>query len=160
MRTHQTPEQKTFERRRSFGHQVNHLARLFARSLGARIKPLGVAPGQFAQLLALYEEDSLTQSELCERVRIDPSTMAHSLKRMERDGLVKRTRDSADRRQTKVHLTSHAHALRNDLTRAAMHVNALALQDLGDGEADEVLASISKVIDNLESDLEPDEARA
>ena len=33
------------------------LARLMAQALRAKISPLGVVPGQFAQLLALYEEE-------------------------------------------------------------------------------------------------------
>jgi hypothetical protein len=40
-------------RHSSLGDQVNHLARLLAHALGARIAPLGVVPGQVAQLLAL-----------------------------------------------------------------------------------------------------------
>ncbi|HEY8111643.1 MAG TPA: helix-turn-helix domain-containing protein [Actinomycetes bacterium] len=46
-----------------------------------RIAPHGVVPGQFAQLLALYEEDDLTQRELCDRIRIEQATMANTLQR-------------------------------------------------------------------------------
>lgn len=72
----------------SLGYQVNHLARMLAQALRERIAPLGVVPGQFAQLLVLHEQDGLTQAQLCERVRIEQPTMANTLARMERDGLI------------------------------------------------------------------------
>ena len=40
-----------------------------------------MVPGQFAQLLALYEEEPLTQRELSDRVQIEQPTMAYTLKR-------------------------------------------------------------------------------
>lgn len=155
---HQEPnahnEIPTFVRRRSLGYQVNHLARLLAQSIRARIEPLGVVPGQFAQLLALYEQDGLTQTELCQRVRIDQSTMAHTLKRMERDGLVTRTRATNDRRQVQVHLTPRALKIRGELENAARQVNTLALQGLTQPEAERLLAALAQLIDNLEDDQE------
>jgi len=81
------------QRTESMGYLVNHLARLLANALRARTAPDGVVPGQFAQLLALYEQDGVTQAQLCEQVSIDQSTMAHTLKRMERDGLIRRVPD-------------------------------------------------------------------
>lgn len=71
-------------RRESLGYQVNHLARLLAQALAAQIAPFGVVPGQFAQLLALFEQDGMTQRELCDRVRIEQPTMANTLQRMQR----------------------------------------------------------------------------
>lgn len=154
-----TKEQAAFERQRSLGYQVNHLARLLAQSIRVRIEPLGVVPGQFPQLLALYEQDGLTQTELCERVRIDQSTMAHTLKRMERDGLVTRTRGTRDRRQVQVHLTDHALEIRDELENAARRTNALALQDITPTNTEKLLDTLAAVIANLETDLKVSQNR-
>lgn len=136
----------------SLGYQVNYLARLLATALRTRIEPLGVVPGQFAQLLALYDEDGLTQTELGERVRIDQSTIAHTLKRMERDGLVKRTRSDTDRRQAVVRLTPKARALESALKAAAADVNALALAGLTGSEVSGLLSTLSRLVGNLAAD--------
>lgn len=141
------------DRRSSLGYQVNHLARLFARSLRARVEPHGVVPGQFAQLLALYEEDGLTQHELCKRVRIDQSTMAHTLQRMERDGLVRRVPDPGDRRRSLVILTARARSLQPVLTQAAVEVNGVASHGIRAADAAQLMTSIARLIANLESDL-------
>ncbi len=86
-------------REESLGYQVNHLARLLAQALAVSIAPYGVVPGQFAQLLALFEQDGLTQRELCDRVQIEQATMAKTLQRMQRDDLVQCNPDPDDRRR-------------------------------------------------------------
>ncbi|WP_326597367.1 MarR family winged helix-turn-helix transcriptional regulator [Streptomyces sp. NBC_01803] len=142
---------RDFERRESLGYQVNHLARLLAQALRARIEPHGIVPGQFAQLLALYEEDGLTQQELCARVRVDQSTMAHTLKRMERDGLIHRAPDPDDRRRAIITLSDRAWEVRPALVRAALEVNATATEGLGDSEVAALMDVVARLIRNLEA---------
>lgn len=136
----------------SLGYQVNHLARLLAASLRERIEPLGVVPGQFAQLLELYEQDGLTQSELCARVHVEQPTMANTLARMQRDGLIDRVPDPDDKRRSLVMLTPRARELRGDLVAAASTVNAIATRGLAAGEAEVLMSAINTAIANLTSD--------
>jgi DNA-binding MarR family transcriptional regulator len=138
-------------RHSSLGYQVNHLARLLAQALRRRTESAGVVPGQFAQLLALYEQDGLTQRELCERVRIEQPTMAVTLKRMERDGLVERVADPDDRRRARVLLTARSRRLEKRLTAAARDVNAVATEGLSDAEVEAFMATVSRLIANLEA---------
>ncbi|MFF4550564.1 MarR family winged helix-turn-helix transcriptional regulator [Streptomyces sp. NPDC001435] len=138
-------------REASLGYQVNHLARLLERALRLRIEEHGVVPGQFAQLLALYEQEGLTQRELCERVQIEQPTMANTLQRMERDGLIHRVPDPHDRRQAKVLLSDRARELQDPLVAAARDVNGLATRGLDVAEVTLLLSMIARAIENLES---------
>jgi DNA-binding MarR family transcriptional regulator len=118
-----------------------------------RIAPHGVVPGQFAQLLALYEEDDLTQRELCDRIRIEQATMANTLQRMQGDGLVDCVPDRTDRRRMRVRLTERARTLEADLVaRPARAVNAAATQGLSDEEVADFMRITATVIQNLEGD--------
>ena len=134
----------------SLGYEVNHLGRLLAHGLRARIEGLGVVPGQFAQLLALYEKDGLTQAELCELVEIEQPTMANTLARMQRDGLITREPDPADRRRSRVLLTDRAQALRPELVAAAQEVSALATAGLSATEVDAFFSTMATLVANLE----------
>jgi DNA-binding MarR family transcriptional regulator len=138
-------------RQQSLGYQVNHLARLFAQALAAGIAPYGVVPGQFAQLLALFEQDGLSQRELCDRVRIEQATMANTLQRMQRDGLVRCVPDPSDRRRIRVYLTDHARAIRHGLIAAARAVNASATEGFTDAEVASYLHLTARLIHNLET---------
>jgi DNA-binding MarR family transcriptional regulator len=143
------------DRRESLGYQVNHLSRLLAQALRERITGYGVVPGQFAQLLSLYEHDGVTQNELCEQVRIDQSTMAHTLKRMQRDGLIERHPDPADRRRAVIILTAHARDLEPSLLRAARQTNVAATRGFSDEELSSCLQLIERMIANLGSESAP-----
>jgi DNA-binding MarR family transcriptional regulator len=141
-------------RQSSLGYQINHLARLMAQALRARIAPLGVVPGQFAQLLALYEQDGLSQRELCERVRVEQPTMANTLRRMERDGLVRRLPDPGDGRRAVVMLTERAQGLQGALVSAARSVNSDATRDINEEELAALMATLARIISNLETNEE------
>jgi DNA-binding MarR family transcriptional regulator len=123
-----------FSKDDSAGYLVNHLARLFARDLQVRIKPLGLSTGTFPALLVLWERDGLTQRELIERLDVEQPTMTNTLARMERDGLIRRGKDPADGRAQRIWLTPAARALEGPATAAAAQVNARALASLSPEE--------------------------
>ena len=134
----------------SLGYQINHVARLLARDLEARIKPEGIALGAFPALLHLWEKDGLTQKELVARLGIEQPTLAATLARMERDGLVTRRRDEGDGRVQRVRLTPKARALREVAYGAAMDVNAKALQGFDEAERELLMALLRRVILSVE----------
>jgi DNA-binding MarR family transcriptional regulator len=134
----------------SLGYQVNLLARLFERALRDRIAPHGVVPGQFPALLCLYEQDGLTQAEIGGRVQIEQPTIAKTLQRMERDGLIRRAPDPDDRRRVRIHLTPRAHALEPTLAAAASAINARAIDGLTRAEAEHLLDTVRRIITNLD----------
>ncbi|HEX2078455.1 MAG TPA: MarR family transcriptional regulator [Longimicrobium sp.] len=143
-----------FDRQQSPGHLINYLARLFARALYRRIDRHGVTRGQFPVLLVLWEQEGATQTQLAERLAVEQPTMANTLKRMERDGLIVRVPDAEDRRQARIHLTPRGRALEEALIASARETNAVALADLDPAETQQFLALARRVIQNLERDSE------
>jgi len=128
------------------GYLVNHLARLFADGLRKRIAPLGIVPGQFPALLALWEKDGLTQKELLALLNIEQATLANTLTRMERDGLIVRREHPADARARTIHLTEKARSIRDSAYKAAMETNEEALTDLSDRERQGFLDFMQRTI--------------
>lgn len=139
-----------FDKARSAGYLTNLLARLFAQRLTEAIRPLGLAPAPFMTLLELWETDGLTQAELVARLAVEQATMAGTLARMERDGLISRQPHPTDRRAQTVHLTDRARALQGPATAAAAAVNARALSSLTEAEREELRALTARVIENLQ----------
>ena len=137
------------QREQSLGYVVNHVARLMAGALHDRIAPKGVVPGQFAQLLALYERDGLTQQELCEIVQVEQPTMANTLARMERDGLIVRQPHPKDGRKQLIYLTKKARSLEATLIESAQEVNANATAGLSEAERTGLMTLLAKVRTNL-----------
>jgi len=134
-----------FVRAASLGYVVNHVARLFARALDKRLARHGVALGQFAPLLILWEQEGITQSEVARRLDIEQPTMANTLRRMERDGLVVTSPDPHHRRQVLIHLSDKGRSLRAALTAEARNVNALAGAALDASELKALLGSLERM---------------
>ena len=73
---------------------------------------LGLTYPQYLAMLALWEEDGLSVSQLGERLRLDSGTLTPLLKRLEAQGLVSRLRAVEDERRVHVMLTSAGRKLR------------------------------------------------
>ena len=140
---------EAFRKTHSPGYLANHMARLFAQRLHERIRPLGLAPAQFVALLELWEGDGLTQRELVERLDVEQATMANTLNRMERDGLIERRAHKTDARARTVHLTDRAKALRAPAQAAAREVNAMAMADVPDDDRARFVAIMQSAIRSM-----------
>jgi DNA-binding MarR family transcriptional regulator len=114
----------------TLGYLINLSARLLAQSLRARNGPDGILPGQFPIVLQLLRDNGLSQRDLCARVRIEQSTMANTLKRMERGGIITRALSRGNRRQQAIYLTPKGRALAEEAVENAAEVNRLALSGL------------------------------
>jgi DNA-binding MarR family transcriptional regulator len=72
---------------------------------------LGLTYPQFLVLMALWESDGLTVTELGGELQLDSGTVSPLLKRLEAGGFVERRRESDDERRVTVHLTEAGAAL-------------------------------------------------
>jgi DNA-binding MarR family transcriptional regulator len=81
------------------------LAHVHAERKAAEAFPDGPHPRLFAVLSALAEAGPLSQQRLAERLRVNRTSMVAAADALERDGLVERRRDPADRRSYALHMT-------------------------------------------------------
>ncbi len=67
---------------------------------------------QYLVMLALWEADGVTVSDLGTRLSLDSGTLTPLLKRLEATGYLSRMRDVADERRVLIRLTAEGRALR------------------------------------------------
>lgn len=142
----------------SFGYMVNYVARLYARAMGREMARHGAQMGYFPVLLALWRADGQTQSQLAARAQIEQPTMAATLTRMERDGLIRRAPDASDKRAFRILLTDRAKKLQAPLTDAAREINARSVAALTRVAPEDFLLALHEVAASL-SDGEERESR-
>ena len=135
-----------FRKSDSTGYLANHLARIMAQGLQRRLKPLGLNTGYFPALLELWEEDGLSQKTLVARLHIEQATMANTLARMERDGLIRREPDPGDGRSQRIRLTDKARAVRGAAIAAAEAVNAETAAPLSEEERRQLVSLLRRVV--------------
>jgi len=87
---------------------INMASRAFSRLGERRVRALGFNIGQLPVLYLLRNGAQMSQKDLAKFAKIEQSSMAQMLARMERDGLIRRTPDPADGRSSLVSLTEAA----------------------------------------------------
>lgn len=140
----------TFEKKRSAGYMTNWAARLFARAMDRRLKKLGLSSGQMPVFFALGDGRALSQKALTEFAAIEQPTMAATLARMERDGLVTRSPDPADGRSALISMTPMALSKAKEIKQAVADINRAALEDLEESERETFLRLLRSVVSSLE----------
>ena len=78
----------------------------FKKILGAFERDVGISPPKYFVLKMLAKESNLRQGEISELSGVDPSRITQLAKKMEREGLIDRTRAPEDNRVVHMRLTS------------------------------------------------------
>ena len=114
-------------------HQVS--GRVFSRILkDHNIDELNPAQGRI--LYELWKEDSLSQTELAFRTKLDKSTLALMLDRLERDGQIERIRADGDARRKFIRATAENRKLHGEYEKASLEMIGLFYDGLTETEID------------------------
>jgi DNA-binding MarR family transcriptional regulator len=134
---------------RILGLTVNTLGRNIVWSLAQRTARHGVLPGAYPVIAWLMHLGEATQTELSKLIGIEQPTMAVTLRRMERDGIVQRAPDPGHGRRSLVKLTARGRKLSEVISAAAHDVQKIAARGLSKAELDEFYRLAGLMTDNL-----------
>jgi len=130
-------------------HQVS--GRVFSRILKQHgIDELNPAQGRI--LYELWKEDSLSQTELAFRTKLDKSTLALMLDRLEADGQIERVQDDADARRKFISATAENRKLHGEYEKASAEMIDMFYDGLSETEIDRFEKTLRKVLANIEKE--------
>ena len=86
-------------------------ARLTMQAYFPYFEPLGITYPQYLVLLVLWEKDHQPVNDIAHRLHLETNTVTPLLQRMEKAGLIIRTRGKEDSRQRIVSLTKQGRAM-------------------------------------------------
>lgn len=90
---------------------LHHLVRQREHALGGELSRSGLTLGQWQVLATLNRLEKATMGEVAAFCAADRTTLTRTVDRMVEDGLVKREREPADRRQVHLNLTEKGEAV-------------------------------------------------
>ncbi len=109
-----------------------------------------VQAGMGPILYALYEQDDCTISDVGERVKLAPSTLTNTIKRMEKNGLVKLSRDERDRRAVRVMLTQRAWRLEKKMCAMRDEVRSVLHAEMSDRQVQQTRSLLMQMIESTD----------
>ena len=125
-------------------------ARLTMGAYHPYLDPLGITYPQYLVLLVLWEQDKQPVCDIGKRLMLDTNTMTPLLQRMEKAGLITRTRGLEDTRQRIVSLSKQGKALYEQ----AQHIpecmrKAVMMPENEVEELVQMIPSLDKLIEEL-----------
>ncbi|WP_244259375.1 MarR family transcriptional regulator [Rathayibacter sp. VKM Ac-2759] len=111
------------------------------------LEPLGLTHPQYLVMLALWEREPRSLSDLAEVLRLEPATLSPLIKRLEAAGLATRARDPRDERLLAVRLTPAGRELRARAEQVPPQIVAALGVDLD--ELLELQARLTAVIERI-----------
>ncbi|QIA08869.1 MarR family winged helix-turn-helix transcriptional regulator [Draconibacterium halophilum] len=87
-------------------------SRLITRTYQPLLDELKITYPQYLVLMVLWEHDSMPVNTIAKKLILNTNTITPLLKRMETQGIVKRTRSNTDERKVTVSLTDKGRQLR------------------------------------------------
>jgi len=92
----------------TIGRWISILHRYRKYYVNRKLEPLGIAGGQYIFLLVLSKHDGFSQEELSSYLKIDKTTTAKAVRKLEENGFLFRQTDENDKRAYHVFLTPRA----------------------------------------------------
>jgi DNA-binding MarR family transcriptional regulator len=128
-------------------------ARLVTQAYRPYLDPLGITYSQYLVLLVLWENDGQTVSAIGERLVLDSGTLTPVLKRMEKNGLLRRQRPEKDERAVVNQLTAAGRRLKAKAMKVPLALlcqMGLTLQEVG-----EIRGTLRALMPRLQRTVQP-----
>jgi DNA-binding MarR family transcriptional regulator len=113
-----------------------------------------IRPGMGLVLFALYEQDGRTIKEIAARSQLACSTLSGLLARMEKAGLIQRSRDDQDARLVRVRLTALARSLETKCRAMVKQMSGIIEVGLGERKVAQAQQLLRCLIETLRSEDE------
>ncbi len=123
-------------------------------ALRRRLSKYGLTLGQYYIMRALWINEGQSQRALSEAVGTTEPTTASVLRMLEKNGLIRRTRNQQDRRTINIFLTENGLEMKRELLLMAMGVNEIATQGLSQHDIEEIKRLMRAMSANLLKDSE------
>jgi DNA-binding MarR family transcriptional regulator len=117
----------------------------YGRAYKQGLDELGLTYPQWIAIVALWEQDDQTVSELGDKMFLESNTLTPMLKKLEAMGYLRRQRDPADERQVRVNLTDAGRRLREK----GMHMKLVKSSGLKADEVTRLQKTVVTLRDNL-----------
>ncbi len=90
---------------KSFGKHITGIYRHLQIIINHDLNPFGLGSGQYVFLGTLAQNEGISQKELSAIIKIDKTTTAKALKKLESEGYIFRQQDLDDKRYNRLYLT-------------------------------------------------------
>lgn len=131
------------------GFITNKAGKKMGDAFNERLMQFGVTRIQWVAMYYLLKNKNLIQRSLADKMDIKESTVVRLIDRMEKDGLVERTKDSSDRRVTYLNLTQKGEGRIEELIPEGEKMSDIFSNGISEEEIKVFNKVLKKMLENI-----------
>ena len=134
--------------------EIGMVARALDSISNIEFKEYDLTKGQYLYLVRIYENPGIIQERLAEMIKVDRTTAARAIKKLEIQGFIEKREDRDNQKIKKLFPTVKGESVYPFIRSEHEHSNQVALAGLSEEEVETLFSLLQKVRRNIEIDWE------
>ena len=134
--------------------EIGMIARALDSISNIEFKEYDLTKGQYLYLVRIYENPGIIQEKLAEMIKVDRTTTARAIKKLELHGFIEKKDDEQNKKIKKLYPTEKGKKVYPFIKRENDYSNSVALQGFSEKEAEILFDYLYRVRKNVETDWE------
>lgn len=133
---------------------IGVIARALDAIANVEFKRFDLSKGQYLYLVRIYEHPGIIQERLAEMIKVDRTTAARAIQKLEKSGLIEKRPDDNNKKIRRLFVSERGRQLAPVIERENHYSNKMALTGLSTQQADQLAELLEKVSQNVSDDWE------
>ncbi|AIC93346.1 MarR family winged helix-turn-helix transcriptional regulator [Shouchella lehensis] len=132
--------------------EIGTIARALDSISNIEFKEIDLTKGQYLYLIRIYEHPGSIQEKIAEMLKVDRTTAARAITKLESQGFIYKQEDPSNRKIKKLFPTERGKEVYQFLLRENNHSEAVALKGLSSTEVETLFNLLQTVRKNIDVD--------
>lgn len=132
--------------------EIGMISRALDSISNIEFKEIELTRGQYLYLVRICEHPGIIQEKLAEMIKVDRTTTARAIKRLEEKGMVQSTADQTNKKIKKLYPTDKGKKIYPFIIREHHYSNQVAVKGLTSTEVEQLQKLLKKVRQNVSED--------
>jgi DNA-binding MarR family transcriptional regulator len=134
--------------------EIGMIARALDSISNIEFKECDLTKGQYLYLVRICENPGIIQEKLAEMIKVDRTTAARAIKKLEMNGFIEKKDDPHNKKIKKLFPTENGENVYPFIIRENNHSNMVALEGFSEAEVETISTLLQRVRKNIEKDWE------
>ncbi|WP_270182312.1 MarR family winged helix-turn-helix transcriptional regulator [Alkalihalobacillus sp. CinArs1] len=134
--------------------EIGMIARALDSISNIEFKEYDLTRGQYLYLVRICESPGIIQEKVAELIKVDRTTAARSIKKLEMNGFIVKKEDEHNKKIKKLYPTEKGRKIFPFIKRENDHSNTVALEGLSEEDIENLFDLLQRVRRNVEKDWE------
>lgn len=134
--------------------EIGMIARALDSISNIEFKEHDLRKGQYLYLVRICENPGIIQEKLAEMIKVDRTTAARAIKKLEMNGFIEKKEDTHNKKIKKLYPTDKGKTVYPFIIRENKHSNKVALEGFTEDEIEIIVNLLQRVRKNVEIDWE------